>query len=71
MNWVTLGIVVVKLLAATVDYFQQQQWYQQGVADANAQANAVQQARITAAKAAAAAPDQYTNSKLVDPNDRG
>jgi predicted CoA-binding protein len=71
MDWAKLGIAAVELLAAAVEFFKRQQWYQQGVADANAAANAEQQGRITVAQAARAAPDQYANSKLVDPRDRG
>jgi hypothetical protein len=70
MNWIKIGIAAVELLAAAVEWFKQQQWYQQGVADANAKANAVQQDRIAAAQAARAAPDQYANSKLRDPRER-
>jgi hypothetical protein len=70
MSWVKFAIAVVQLIATAVEWLKQQQWYQQGVTDANAQANSEQQARVDHANAARADADLFSNSKLHDPRDR-
>lgn len=61
---------VVKLIDAVYTYFQRQIWYQQGRAEADAEANAEQIKRIADANAARADDDAFATGELHDPRER-
>ena len=67
---IQLALALFKLINALVTIFEQQQWYQQGKAAANAEANAEVQKHIDLANAARADADQFANGVQHDPNQR-
>ena len=66
---IQLALALFKLINALVTIFEQQQWYQQGKAAADAEANAEQQKRIDAANAARADADKFAGG-VHDPDQR-
>ena len=65
-----LALLLFKLINTLVTMFEQQQWYQQGKAAANAEANAEVQKRIELANAARADADQFASGGVHDPAQR-
>lgn len=65
-----LALALFKLISKLVEVFEQQQWYQQGKAAADAEANAEQQKRIALANAARADADQFAGGLRHDPDQR-
>jgi len=70
MGNIQFSIALVKLILAVMAYLEQQTWYQEGKAAADAEANAEQAKRIAAAEAARAAPDPYAGGSVRDPDQR-
>lgn len=66
----SLALSLFKLIAATITWFEQQTWYQQGKAAADAEANAEQAKRIVEANAARADTDAYAGGVRNDPDRR-
>lgn len=64
------AIALVKLIVSVVTWFEQQTWYQEGKAAADAEANAEQAKRIADAATARAAPDPYADGSVHDPDRR-
>ncbi len=66
----SLAIALFKLITALVRMFEQQRWYREGKAAADAEANAEQQKRIEEADAARVDHDEFADGVRHDPRQR-
>lgn len=66
----SLAVALFKLVTALIRLLEQQRWYQEGKAAADAEANAEQLRRIDLANAARADADEFADGVRHDPRQR-